>query len=182
MNITVYLGSSSGNDSVFEDAAREMAHVIVRGGHTMVYGGCSTGMMGIAARGVLAGGGRVVGIMPRFLTRREPAQQGLTELHMVDTMTERKEKMIELGDAFVALPGGPGTLEEISEVVSDMKLFDVGVRPDVAPGGCVFYSRNGFYAPLQAQLRIMCAQGFTSESLLARIRFPQTPRELAACF
>ncbi len=181
MNVTVYLGASPGNNPAFEEAARETGELIARKGHTLVYGGCGTGLMGVLASTVVESGGRAIGVIPDFLTRIEPPQEGLSELLMVRSMEERKAKMIELGDAFVALPGGPGTLEEISEVYSLMKLHDVGAQPDVASGGCVFFSKAGFYDPLREQMAAMHLAGFLSESLYSRLSFPETVEELAAC-
>ena len=116
MNITVYCGSNFGDDPLFEKAARELGAWIAREGHALVYGGSSVGLMGAVSRAAIEGGAPVIGVEPAFFIEAGVAQHDLTELIVCDTMGERKAKMIELGEMFVALPGGVGTLEEISEI------------------------------------------------------------------
>ncbi|MFW6338418.1 MAG: TIGR00730 family Rossman fold protein [Alkalispirochaetaceae bacterium] len=116
--LCVYCGSSPGNDARFAEAARAMARAMVSRGMDLVYGGGKAGLMGIVADEILKLGGSALGIIPRHLMSREIAHGGLTELIEVETMHERKAMMIERADGFVALPGGVGTLEEISEVLS----------------------------------------------------------------
>ena len=106
MNITVYCGSNFGDNPHFEEAARDLGALIARAGHTLVYGGS-------VSQAAIEGGAPVIGVEPAFFIEAGVAQHDLTELIVCDTMGERKAKMIELGDAFVALPGGVGTLEEI---------------------------------------------------------------------
>ena len=114
MNITVYCGASLGNDSTYQAAAKKLGKWIADGQHTLVYGGGKLGLMGVVADTVLAHQGKVIGIIPQFLQDREVAHPNLTKTVIVESMSERKNKMIELGDAYIALPGGPGTLEEIA--------------------------------------------------------------------
>lgn len=116
--LCVYCGSSRGNDERFGDAARALARGMISHGIDLVYGGGRAGLMGIVAEEVLKGGGHAYGVIPRHLMSREIAHVGLTELVEVETMHERKAMMIERADGFLALPGGLGTLEEISEVLS----------------------------------------------------------------
>lgn len=116
--LCVYCGSSSGNDERFADAARALARGMISRGVDLVYGGGRAGLMGIVAEEMLEAGGRAYGVIPRHLMSREIAHAGLTELIEVETMHERKAMMIERADGFLALPGGLGTLEEISEVLS----------------------------------------------------------------
>lgn len=116
--LCVFCGSNLGTDAVFAEAARAMGRVIVEQGLTLVYGGASVGLMGVLADTVLAGGGEVIGVIPTRLIDVEIAHEGLSELHVVDSMYERKRLMADLSDAFVALPGGFGTLEEVFEVVT----------------------------------------------------------------
>lgn len=118
MNITVYLGALRGNDPVLKDAVKELGTWIRENNHTLIYGGSKSGLMGYIAESVLDAGGDVIGIEPQFFIDEELQYDGLTELIITKDMTERKTKMIELGDAFIAFPGGTGTLEEISEVMS----------------------------------------------------------------
>ena len=125
MNITVYCGSNFGDNPHFEEAARNLGAWIARAGHALVYGGSSVGLMGAVSRAAIEGGAPVIGVEPAFFIEAGVAQHDLTELIVCDTMGERKAKMIELGDAFVALPGGVGTLEEISEIFTRVRL-DMG--------------------------------------------------------
>ncbi|GES33548.1 TIGR00730 family Rossman fold protein [Streptomyces angustmyceticus] len=116
MKVTVYAGSAPGNRPVFAQEARRFARELVEAGCEIVYGGGAVGLMGAVADAALQAGGRVTGVMPRSLVHAEIAHPGLTELHVVDSMHERKQLMADLGDGFVALPGGVGTVEEIVEV------------------------------------------------------------------
>jgi uncharacterized protein (TIGR00730 family) len=115
MRICVFCGSSPGIDRDYEIAAAAAARAIAAAGATLVYGGGRVGLMGVIADAAIEAGGRVIGVMPRWLVEHEIAHRGLTELHVVETMHERKTKFAELGDAFIALPGGAGTLAEIFE-------------------------------------------------------------------
>jgi uncharacterized protein (TIGR00730 family) len=121
-SLCVYCGSSPGADRRHGQVARELGTLLAASGVQLVYGGASVGMMGSLADAALAGGGRVVGVLPRGLFRREVAHPGLTELHEVGSMHERKQLMFDLADAFVALPGGLGTLEELAEVATWAQL------------------------------------------------------------
>ncbi|ARP88849.1 TIGR00730 family Rossman fold protein [Bordetella genomosp. 9] len=114
-NICVYCGSNAGRQPVYAEAARAFGHELARRGLTLVYGGSSAGIMGILANAVLEEGGRVIGVIPEALVQKELAHRNLTEQHIVTSMHERKTLMAEKADAFVALPGGVGTLEEIFE-------------------------------------------------------------------
>ena len=173
MNITVYCGSSDSPNPHFEAAAHDQGLWIAQQGHTLVYGGSSVGLMGVVSRAALDAGGNVIGVEPRFFIDAGVAQHDLTELHVVDTMSERKAKMIELGDAFVALPGGVGTLEEISEIMSRIRL-GLGVT------ACNLLNIDGFYDDLKAFLIHMIDQGFLDRVDLERICFPTSVSELAA--
>jgi len=113
--LAVYCGSSMGVDSRFADTARALGETMARRGIGLVYGGGKLGLMGVVADAVLAAGGEAYGVIPQALTDLEVAHQGLTELHVVQSMHERKAKMTELTDAFVALPGGIGTFDELFE-------------------------------------------------------------------
>lgn len=172
MNITVYCASAPGDLPAWNTAADDLGRWIARNGHQLVYGGADVGLMGTLANAVLAGNGSVHGVAPRFLYDREITHGGLTELEIVDTMSQRKERMIELGDVFVALPGGPGTLEEISEIFSLIKLK----RP---PGICVLYDIEGFYEPLVELLDSMEDHGFFLSNDRARIHRVQDTAQLS---
>ncbi len=115
-SVCVFCGSNAGNDPRFAAAARAFGALLAKEGIALVYGGGHVGLMGIVADAVLASGGKAVGVIPRALWDREVGHRNLTEIHIVETMHERKAMMASLADAFVALPGGLGTLEEIFEV------------------------------------------------------------------
>lgn len=173
MNITVYCGSSMPENRVFQQAARELGEWIAREGHELVYGGSRVGLMGIVSGTVLEAGGRVHGVETSFFVDAGVARDNLTELFVVDTMAERKAKMIELGDAFVALPGGVGTLEEISEIFSRIRL-------GFEPAECYLLNIDGFYDELRRFLLTMGDEGFLSTTDIERFRFPESVDELAA--
>ena len=117
-HIVVYCGSNLGNKPAYFEAAQAMGKAIAERGSTLVYGGGKIGLMGTVADAALAEGGQVIGVIPTFLREKEVAHLGLSQLIETADMTERKNKMIELADAFIALPGGLGTYEELFEVVS----------------------------------------------------------------
>lgn len=114
--LCVFCGSSSGNDPAYTEVAGLLGAAIARAGIELVYGGASVGLMGVVADAALHEGGRVTGVLPQSLKDKELAHAGLTELHIVESMHQRKAMMAELSDGFIALPGGVGTLEEIFEV------------------------------------------------------------------
>jgi uncharacterized protein (TIGR00730 family) len=116
--LCVYCGSSSGAGDTYTSAARELAALLVSNGTSLVYGGAAKGIMGVLADVMLAGGGEVIGVIPKALEEKEIAHRGLTELHVVNSMHERKSLMAVLADGFAAMPGGFGTLEEIIEVLT----------------------------------------------------------------
>lgn len=173
MNITVYCGSNFGDNPHFEEAARNLGAWIARAGHTLVYGGSSVGLMGAVSRAAIEGGTLVIGVEPAFFIEAGVAQHDLTELFVCDTMGERKAKMIELGEAFVALPGGVGTLEEISEIMSLIRLGKTA-----AP--CCFLNIGAYYDSLRAFVGTMLEQGFIAQDDFDRYLFPATVGECAA--
>jgi uncharacterized protein (TIGR00730 family) len=116
--VCVFCGSNAGTDPVYSRAADALGRTLARRGLGLVYGGGSVGLMGVIADGALAGGGEVIGVIPKALARQEVAHEGLTKMHVVPDMHTRKAKMAELADGFIALPGGYGTLEELFEVVT----------------------------------------------------------------
>ena len=120
--VCVFCGSNVGGREVYAAAARRLGAALARAGIGLVYGGGSVGLMGLLADAMLAGGGEVIGVIPRALATREIAHHGLADLRIVESMHERKALMTELADAFVALPGGLGTLEELLEVVTWAQL------------------------------------------------------------
>ena len=155
MNITVYLGALEGKDPALKRAVRELGTWIGESGNALVYGGSRSGLMGEIAESVLQAGGKVTGVEPQFFIEAELQHEGLTELIVTKDMTERKTKMIALGDAFIAFPGGTGTLEEIAEVMSKVSLRHLD-----AP--CILYNLNGYYDGLKILLGQMIEKGLSS--------------------
>lgn len=139
--ICVYCGSNAGAKAAYTEVARALGEKIARGGHALVYGGGNVGLMGQVADATLAAGGEVYGVIPRQLVEWEVAHDGLTELIVVDNMHTRKMRMFELADAFIALPGGFGTLDEMFEMLTWRQL-GLGNKP------CAFLSVEGFWTPL----------------------------------
>ncbi len=117
-SICVFCGANPGSDPVFADVAASVGRAVANGGHRLVYGGGRVGLMGIVADAVLAGGGEVLGVMPRALVEREIDHPGITESVVTETMHERKQTMCDASDGFVALPGGFGTLDEVLEILT----------------------------------------------------------------
>jgi uncharacterized protein (TIGR00730 family) len=170
-SLCVYCGSRNGNDACYAEAARQLGTAIGRRGFRLVYGGGRAGLMGAVADATLAAGGQVLGIIPRRLVARELGHRGIQELRMVDTMHDRKLQMAQAADAFMALPGGLGTLEELFEVWTWRQL-GYHARPigllDVA----------GFYAPLQALLAHTRDAGFVGADEVSRLRVDSQPDRL----
>ena len=156
MKITVYCGASVGNNAAHQQAAIALGQWIAARQYTLVYGGGNAGLMGLLVNTVLENGGKVIGIMPTFLQERELAHTGLTEMITVHSMPERKSKMIELGDVYIALAGGPGTLEEITEVISWARIGQNN-------NPCILFNSDGYYEPLKAFFDNMVVQGFITQ-------------------
>jgi uncharacterized protein (TIGR00730 family) len=164
-SVCVYCGSSPGQDPRDARVAAEVGSALAGAGVQVVYGGGAVGLMGMLADAALAGGARVVGVLPRGLFRREVAHLGLTELHEVGSMHERKQLMFDLADAFVALPGGLGTLEELAEVATWAQL-GIHDKP------IAVVDVHGFWGPLLQFLDSLVAGGFLSRQsrrLIARV-------------
>ena len=164
MNITVYLGANAGNDPALRDAVRALGRWIGESGNALVYGGSKNGLMGALAESVLAAGGRATGVEPQIFVDQGFLYDELTELIVTRDFPERKAKMLELGDAFIAFPGGTGTLEEIAEVMSRVALGQLD-----AP--CILYNLNGYYDGLRTQLAHMIELGLSSEARQRGIYF-----------
>jgi hypothetical protein len=151
--ICVFCGASAGDRPAYADAARALAALLAERDLTLIYGGGSIGVMGILADAMLAGGGRVIGVLPEHLVRREVAHARVTEMHIVGSMHERKALMARRADAFIALPGGLGTLEELFEVLTWSQL-GLHSKP------CALLNVDGYYDPLIAFLDGAVARGF----------------------
>lgn len=151
--VCVFCGSSLGVGSHYSQAAMHLGAELARRGITLVYGGGSTGLMGVVADSTLKHGGKVIGVMPQALRNREIQHNGLTELHIVDSMHQRKALMAEHSDAFVALPGGFGTYEELFEVITWAQL-GIHNKP------ILILNVDGFYDPFFALVRHSVEEGF----------------------
>ena len=171
MNITVYLGANEGNDPELKKAVQELGTWIGASGNALVYGGSKSGLMGAIADSVLAAGGEATGVEPEFFIRDEFQHDGLTKLIVTKDMSERKKKMIELGDAFIAFPGGTGTLEEITEVMSKVSLKHLN-----AP--CILYNLNGYYNDLKALLAHMIEMGLSTKERQNGIYFAENLEDI----
>lgn len=155
-SITVFCGASSGNNTLYCEQAKALGSLLVKRNIGVVYGGAHIGVMGALADAALAAGGRVTGVIPKFLQTKEIAHEGLSALVLVDTMHERKMKMHELCDGMIALPGGFGTLEELFEVLTWAQL---GLHKK--PIGLL--NTNGYYDSLIAMIQTMVDRGFLKE-------------------
>lgn len=171
MNITVYLAASMPENEKLISAIKELGTFIGESNNTLIYGGSKSGLMGILADSVLASNGKVIGVEPEFFIKQSVQHEGLTKLIITKDMSERKAKMIELGQAFIAFPGGTGTLEEISEVMSKVVLKHL-----IAP--CILYNLNGYYDGLKIQLDKMIELGLSSKEKLKDIYFVDNLEEI----
>ena len=171
MNITVYLGANEGNDYRLGEAVRELGDWIGTSGHVLVYGGSKSGLMGERAESVIETGGEAIGVEPQFFIDAAVQYEKLTELIVTKNMEERKTKMIELGDAFIAFPGGTGTLEEIAEVMSKVSLKHLE-----AP--CILYNLNGYYNSLKELLEHMIEKGLSTKERQEGIYFAENLEEI----
>jgi uncharacterized protein (TIGR00730 family) len=169
--VCVYAGSNPGNDLIYAQAARELADLLAEHGIGLVYGGGRVGLMGVLADTALAAGGEVIGVMPQALVDREIAHEGLTELRVVASMHERKALMAELSDAFVAVPGGIGTLEELIEIYTWSQL-GIHAKP------CGVLNVDGYYDHLAAFLDHAVAAGFLKAEHRAVLSVASEPGEL----
>ena len=171
--VCVFCAASPGDDPVYVERARAMGRFLAESGRRIVYGGGRTGLMGALAEGALGAGGEVVGIMPRHLVDREVAHTGLAQLHVVDSMHERKALLAELSDGFLAMPGGLGTLEELFEVWTWGQL---GLHRK--PYG--LFQVQGFFTPLLAFLDHAVTSGFIRQSYRDLLVVADEPATLIA--
>ena len=155
-SICVFCGSSPGADPAFLDEAVRCGTLIAQAGLTLVYGGGRVGLMGAVADAALAAGGQVTGVMPADLVKQEIAHRGLTDLRVVNSMHERKLAMADLSDAFLCLPGGPGTFEEIFEQWT-WALLGIHAKP------CGFVNVGGYYDLMRATIQQMADKGFIAQ-------------------
>jgi len=169
--LCVFCGSSRGNSPAFTAAARALGETLAARNIELIFGGSHVGLMGVVADAVLANGGKVVGVLPRFMADKELAHPRLTKLHVVETMHERKQLMAELAEGFIALPGGFGTLEEIFEAVTWGQLH-------LHSYPCGLLNVDGYFDLLLTFLRGTVAGGFVRPGHLDRLVVATTPVEL----
>ncbi|WP_224400174.1 LOG family protein [Corynebacterium poyangense] len=173
--VAVYCGSAHGHDPAFVEAARDTGTELARRGITLVYGGGNIGLMGVVADATLAAGGEVIGVIPTQLVNREMAHRGIQVLETVDTMAQRKARMEELADAFVVLPGGLGTLEELGQVLTGQLLgFGYG------PVGLI--NTHDYWQPLVSQLETMVHSGFLPSRYLTSLVVNPRPVDVLDAF
>lgn len=179
-SICVYCGSRTGENPAYEAAAQALGSALAAAGIRLVYGGGSVGLMGTVARACLDAGGKVTGVIPRFLEEREVMLRRVDDLVITDDMHERKRRMFEEADAFVALPGGIGTLEEVVEMITWAQLGQ-HKKP------VLLADIDGFWGPLKQLMDHMIAQGFITKQTMIRYLIasdvstivPQLQKELA---
>ena len=169
--ICVFCASTPGLRPSYAEGARALARALVEGGHSLVYGGGNVGLMGVIADAVMAQGGEVVGVIPHTLMAREIGHTGVTRLHVVDSMHERKALMADLSDAFVALPGGVGTFEELFEAITWTQL-GLHRKP------CGLLNVDGFYDGLLQFLDHAWAEGFIKPETRAIVSAGTDPAAL----
>ncbi|MEO7096869.1 MAG: TIGR00730 family Rossman fold protein [Polyangiales bacterium] len=166
--LCVFCGSRPGQRSTYLDDARRLGQTLAEQGIGLVYGGAHVGLMGAVADAAMAAGGEVIGVIPQTLVAREVAHRGLTQLHVVATMHERKAKMAELSDGFIALPGGLGTLEELFEVVT-WAMLSIHDKP------IGVLDTDGYWTSLFTFLTRAANEGFVDASHLALLHRDTTP-------
>ena len=173
--LCVFCGSSRGNSPAFTAAAQALGETLAARNIELIFGGSHVGLMGVVADAVLANGGKVVGVLPRFMADKELAHPRLTKLHVVETMHERKQLMAGLAEGFIALPGGFGTLEEIFEAITWGQLH-LHAHP------CGLLNVAGYFDSLLAFLRVTTASGFVKRKQFEALVVAATPDDLLARF
>jgi uncharacterized protein (TIGR00730 family) len=173
MNICVFCGSGLGNNPLYLQAAQDLAHNIIQSDSSLIYGGGNVGLMGVIADHILAKGGKVFGVIPDFLMKKEVGHKGITELIVVNSMHERKKRMADMADAFIAMPGGWGTLDELAEILTWKQLGLIN-----KPIGLL--NTNSYFTPLIAQMEKMVAEGFLNQKSFADLIIQQSPQKLLA--
>ncbi len=169
--VCVYCGSSNGAKPLYAEAARSFGRALVAANLALVYGGGKVGLMGAIADEVMAAGGRAIGVIPELLVDKEVGHNGLTELHVVPDMHQRKKMMADLSDAFVALPGGAGTLEELFEVYTWAQL-GYHQKP------VALFNVDGYYDPLIAMLAHTVHEGFMRQTYFDILQIDRDPHAL----
>ncbi len=174
MNVVVYLGASLGNNNKFIDECKKLGKIIAKTNSKLVYGGSKSGLMGIIADSVIDNGGYVIGVEPKMFIDKCFQHERINELIITNDMQERKTKMIELGDIFVAFPGGTGTLDEITEALELTTLSDInGFKKE-----CIFYNIDGYYDDIKSLFKKMIDNEYTNHDRLKYIHFLNNENEI----
>jgi hypothetical protein len=171
MNVCVFCGSGSGTNPIYTQTARKLGVLLAQSSVTLVYGGGNIGLMGTLADAVMEAGGKVTGVIPAFLVDKEVGHRGISNLEIVESMHQRKQRMADLSDAFIALPGGWGTLEELAEILTWRQLGLI-TQP------VVLLNTNQFFDPLLHQMRLMVEEGFLQSGNFEFLRIEETPESL----
>ena len=171
MNVCVFCGASTGHNPIYTQAAQSLANVLTASKCTLVYGGGNIGLMGIIADQILRNGGNVIGVIPDFLVQKELAHQGIGQLEIVRSMHERKKRMADLSDAFIAMPGGWGTLDELAEILTWKQLGLIS-----QPIGLL--NVNNYFTPLIEQMKMMVEEGFLGHNHMQEIIIEKIPQML----
>lgn len=169
--ICVFCGSSMGFDDIYRRKALELADYLIEKGHSLVYGGADVGLMKIMADRMLEAGMEVIGVMPQYLVDKEVSHKGITKLHIVESMAERKNLLIEISDAFIAMPGGFGTLDELAEVLVLDQLQIIS-----KPLG--LYNVNDYFNFLIQFIEVGVAEGFVRDEHRSNVYSHENPKEL----
>jgi uncharacterized protein (TIGR00730 family) len=171
MNVCIFCGSASGARQAYADAAIEMGGLICNSQSSLVYGGGNIGLMGVVADEVMRLGGHVIGVIPDFLLQREVAHKGITQLEVVNSMHERKRRMADLADAFIAMPGGWGTLDELAEILTWKQLGLIHASVGLL-------NTQGYFNPLIQQMKLMVDEGFLQAKSLEELKISENPHQL----
>ena len=169
--ICVFCGSSMGFDDIYRRKALELADYLIEKGHSLVYGGADVGLMKIIADRMLEAGMEVIGVMPQYLVDKEVSHSGITKLHIVESMAERKNLLIEISDAFIAMPGGFGTLDELAEVLVLDQLQIIS-----KPLG--LYNVNAYFDFLIQFIEQGVTEGFVRDEHRSNVYSHENPKEL----
>jgi uncharacterized protein (TIGR00730 family) len=171
MNICVFCGSATGTNPVYTAAARDLGVLFAKSSHTLVYGGGNIGLMGVLADAVIDNAGEVIGVIPDFLLQREVGHRGVTRLEVVESMHLRKKRMADLSNAFIAMPGGWGTLDELAEILTWRQLGLI-----TQPIGLL--NINNFFDPLISQMHSMVDEGFLKADNLHLLQIENSAEKL----
>lgn len=170
-NVCVFCGSGKGKNPVYSEAAQEFASHLFHSRSTLIYGGGNIGIMGIIADQMITMGGKVIGVIPDFLMKREVGHKGITKLEVVESMHERKRRMADLTDVFIALPGGWGTLDELAEILTWKQL-------GLIKGEIGILNTNNYFDGLIAQMETMVDEEFLHQNSLKEVKISDSSKEL----